>query len=116
MEEHVSEEARRRAARYARQSSLWVAPKPATATQPSPTRRPALLLRTAVTAAVLLGGPPWILWMAFGNPVLVWSSWWNTGPFTAAATASPVAGLRVVLIWAGWLAWAVLATLLIGSV
>ncbi len=113
MEENVSEEARRRAAQYARQPSLWAAPKPATA---SPTRRPTLLLRTAVTAAVLLGGPPWVLWMAFGNPVTVWSSWWSTGPFTAATTASPAAGLRVALIWAGWLAWAVLATLLVGSV
>src|SRR3954451_9190542 len=116
MEEHVSEEARRRAAQYARQPSLWAAPKAATATQPSPTRRPTLLLRTAVTAVVLLGGPPWVLGMAFGNPVTVWFSWWSTGPFTVATTASPAAGLRVVLIWAGWLAWAVLATLLVGSV
>jgi hypothetical protein len=116
MEEHVSEEARRRAAQYARQPSLWAAPNPATATQPSPTRRPTLLLRTAVTAAVLLCGPPSVLWMAFGNPVTVWSSWWSTSPFTAATTASPAAGLRVVLIGAGWLAWAVLATLLVGSV
>jgi hypothetical protein len=45
----------------------------------------------------------------------VWSSWWSTGPFTAATTASP-AGLRVVLVWAGWLVWAALATLLVGSV
>ncbi|HET6478685.1 MAG TPA: LysM peptidoglycan-binding domain-containing protein [Actinoplanes sp.] len=114
-DEQVSEQARQRAAQYARQPSLWAAP-PATATRPSPTRRPTLLLRTVVTAAVLLGGPPWVLWMAFGNPVTVWSSWWSTGPFTTATTVSPAAGLRVVSIWAGWLVWVVLAALLAGSV
>ena len=114
-DEDVSEEARRRAARFARQPSLWAAPTPVVATPPSPMRRPTRLVRTVVAVALLLGGPPWVLWMAFGDPVTVWVSWWGTGPFTAAANASPTAGLRVLLIWACWLVWAVLATLLVGS-
>ncbi|UQU66786.1 LysM peptidoglycan-binding domain-containing protein [Couchioplanes caeruleus] len=66
--------------------------------------------------ALLVVGPPWLLWIAFGNPVDVWSSWWNTGPFAATTAASSAAGLRVLLIWAGWLVWAALAILLVGSV
>ena len=115
-DEHVSEQARRRAAGYARQPSLWAAPQPAQAPPPSTFRRPARLVRTAVATVILLGGPPWVLWMAFGNPATVWSSWWRSSPFTAATTASPAQGLRDVLIWAGWLMWAALAILLAGSI
>jgi hypothetical protein len=74
------------------------------------------VIRASVAAAVLLVGPPWLLWQAFGNPVTVFSSWWATGPFAVGTTSSPAAGLRVAGIWAGWLVWAVLATLLAGSV
>lgn len=114
-DEHVSEEARRRAAQYARQPSLWAAPQPATATSSRPMHRLTQLVRTAVTAVVLLAGPPWVLWLAFGSPVTVGSSWWSTDPFTATSV-SPTTGLRVAGIWAGWLVWAILATLLVGSI
>ncbi|GGK99494.1 hypothetical protein GCM10012284_37410 [Mangrovihabitans endophyticus] len=70
-----------------------------------------------VASLVLVGGPPWLLWAVFGSPVTVWSSWWNTAPFTTTPEASsPAAGLKVLLIWAGWLAWAALVTLLAGSI
>ncbi len=111
-DEQIAEPARRRAAHYARQPSLWPAPTP-----PSQPDRagPGRVVRMAVTAVVLLGGPPWLLWQAFGNPVTLASSWWATGPFSAA-TSSPAAGLRVAGIWAAWVTWALLATLLAGSV
>jgi hypothetical protein len=115
-DEQIAEPARRRAAQYARQPSLWPAPSSTPPSQPDRTRQGGRVVRTAVTAAVLLGGPPWLLWQVFGNPVTVGSSWWATGPFSAATTSSPADGRRVALIWAAWLAWAVLATLLAGSV
>ncbi len=112
-DEHISEEARRRAARLARQPSLWAAPEPP---RPHARQRPTQLLRTALSSVILLCGPPWLLWTAFGNPTTVWSSWWSTSPLTASSDAPATAGLRVLLIWAGWLAWAVVATLLTGSI
>jgi hypothetical protein len=115
-DEQIADPARRRAAQYARQPSLWPAPSSTSPAQPDRARQGGRVVRTAVTAAVLLGGPPWLLWQVFGNPITVGSSWWATGPFSAATTSSPAAGLRVALIWAAWLAWAVLATLLAGSV
>src|SRR6266511_6393064 len=115
-DEQIAEPARRRAAQYARQPSLW--PAPSSTAPPRPDRAGQLgrVIRTSVAAAVLLVGPPWLLWQAFGNPVTVWSSWWATGPFAVGTTSSPAAGLRVAGIWAGWLVWALLATLLAGSV
>ncbi|MEU8236437.1 LysM peptidoglycan-binding domain-containing protein [Actinoplanes sp. NPDC048967] len=115
MEDEQLSQAARRAAQYARQPSLWTAPSPTTAVGLDAKRRSAPIVRLVVAGVLLLGGPPWLLWTGFGNPITVWSSWWTTAPF-ADATAAPVAGLRVVLIWAGWLTWAILATLLVGSV
>lgn len=114
-DEQVSEPARSRAARYARQRSWWAAPAPDPETSPTVIRRTSQVVRSAVAAALLLGGPPWLLWTAFGSPVDVWSSWWSSGPFTAVAS-STVAGLRTALILAGWAVWLVLAVLLTGSV
>ncbi|MCM4078250.1 LysM peptidoglycan-binding domain-containing protein [Paractinoplanes hotanensis] len=114
-DEHMSEPARRRAAQYARQPSLWAAAAAAPSTASRPVRRWAQLIRTAMTVAALLGAPPWLLWTVFGNPITVWSSWWNTSPFTAATSASSAAGFGVMLIWAAWIGWAVLAVLLVGT-
>jgi DNA-binding SARP family transcriptional activator len=114
-DDQLSEAARRRAAQYARQPSLWSAPSSAATTRRHLAWRPTQILRTAAAVTLLLGGPPWLLWTAFGNPVTAWSSWWSTSPFAAGTTASPAAGLRVLLIGAGWLVWATLAILLVGS-
>jgi DNA-binding SARP family transcriptional activator/nucleoid-associated protein YgaU len=113
-DERIAESARRRAAQYARQPSLWPAPNPAVP-QPERARQRGRMVRTALTAAVLLGGPPWLLWHFSGDPVAAASSWWATSAFSTDTTSTPAAGLQVALIWAGWLAWAVLATLLAGS-
>ncbi|MFI5888511.1 BTAD domain-containing putative transcriptional regulator [Actinoplanes sp. NPDC051513] len=113
-DEQVSEAARRQAARYGRQQSLWAAPGPDPKASANGKRRTGQVIRSAMAAALLLGGPPWLLWTAIGNPVSVWSSWWSSGPFTAAS--SPEAGLRTALILAGWLVWLVLVVLLTGSV
>ena len=113
-DEQIAEPAQLRAAAYDRQPSVWPAPAPA-APRPERTRRLARVVRTGVTAGVLLAGPPLLLWQVSGNPITVLSSWWATGPFTADSPVPQADGLRVALIWACWLGWVVLATLLIGS-
>src|SRR4051812_26162917 len=82
-EDNGSEQARRRAAAYARQTSLWPAPS----TGPQMPRRDRLRriagkTRMCVTAVVLLVGPPWVLWQAFGNPATLLSSWWASSPWS----------------------------------
>lgn len=114
-DEQMSEQARQRAAQYARQPSLWTAPKPATPMPPAAARRPMQIVRATAASTILLLAPPWFLSTAFGNPVAVWSSWWETHPFTAK-DAQPTEGLRVLLIWAGWLTWLLLVILLAGSI
>jgi hypothetical protein len=113
-DEQIAEPAQLRAAAYDRQPSVWPAPAPA-APRPERTRRLARVVRTGVTAGVLLAGPPLLLWQVSGNPITVLSSWWATGPFTADSPVPQADGLRVALIWACWLGWVVLATLLTGS-
>jgi hypothetical protein len=70
----------------------------------------------AGTPVLLVVGPPWLLWQAFRNPVTLLSSWWTSAPRTGDSASPPGAGLRVALIWAGWVVWAVLAALLAASV
>lgn len=113
-DEQTAEPARLRAAAYARQPSVWPAPTP-TPPRPDRTRRLGQLVRAGVTAGVLIAGPPVLLWQVSGNPITELSSWWTTTAFITDSPAPPVTGLRVALIWAGWLGWAVVATLLTGS-
>ncbi|WP_328468879.1 transcriptional regulator [Actinoplanes sp. NBC_00393] len=68
-----------------------------------------------LVAGALLVVPPWLLWQVSGNPITELSSWWTSEPFATDSRTAPAAGLRIALIWAGWLFWALLATLLIGS-
>lgn len=114
-EDEGADGARSRAAEYARQPSVWPAQNPAAGPVRRRGVRAADLVRGVITAVVLLAGPPWLLWQAFGSPLTLASSWWATTAWSAGSAADQKTGLEIALIGAGWLAWLVLATLLTSS-
>ena len=109
-----SEHVRRKTAEYGRVPSVWPAPPPHRPRK-QPGRGPLALVRMFITMVVLVAGPPAALWSLFGNPIDLPPTGRELFDWLTYTQELPDSLLTTVLIWAGWLLWAVLVVLLTGS-